>query len=409
MTKRFFNDIVMPNLLVIPMITHWLLPDSIEGRLYITFNDIVYYIPNICYVIYIINYLANNRNSISISIQKLTKLLSLLLFVYSLVHISYILGDDHIITIANVVISNFSFVYFPVLFLCFPLNRNQAEHTKWIVITANIILALEVILFSTGTLNYTSSAGNNLTDNLYEQGGIFRISTTVGAATGTGVVISVLGIIITSCYKINLKIKYLLIFLFTIAVFFTISRGSILLWGLYLLILFYYSFYKYFNYNKRILSIIIAISSLSILNSYGIFDPIKERTESLKYDDVTTGRDDRYQKAIKIFDESNYIGVGSGQVFPEKSIKKYVGKEYNMAPHNTYLTYLAEIGIIGLTLILILYLYTLFNIDYSLIISKMFPFILLLSYNTEGCIVTAEFLSLMFFYIMLTLIKTKKT
>lgn len=386
---------ILSILLVLPMVSHWILPDSIETRFYLNILGLIFYVPNICYFFYIFLY-SKGKYRHDVILSKITKFISVLLFCYATFQLISLLGLGRLDEIANILLCNFSFVYFPAVFLCFPLSSTQIDKSKGVIAFAAVFLSLQIILYGLGILTYTSATGNDLTNEQLAVAGVFRVSTTAGAATGTAAVICLLGILLTSFYKFSEKTKVVLFVTCTIAIFLSMSRGAAISWSLYALLLLYSNYIKKKKSSTRIKAILVAFFIGIALFYSGVFNPIYERTEQIE--DITTGRESRFEAGFDVFMESSGFGVGAAQVFPDKSISKVIHAGFWMAPHNTYLIYLAEMGILGFLLIIFLYYQMAKRLKYDSAVSIMFLVVLLINLNTEGCFVNSEFLALFFFY-----------
>lgn len=393
MKKVNLSSYIRPNLLVIPIILRWLLPVSIEDRLIINFFGIYFFMPDFMYLIYI---LTHKREDILYKHRKTALAFLGLSFGFVLFHMLFSEGDLNYKL--NVLIGSFSFIYIPFIYIKWPLDKDGFEKIKITLIVSLLILCGEVLLYSLGILVYTTADGDDLTDGLYDTGGIMRISTTVGAATGTAIIILMLGCIVTGYYKMGKVKLYSLFILITVTLLFTVSRGSLLIWLIYVGI---YAYKKVsdLSFFKKIGFIIVLAVSLVVLNNRGAFEPLKYRMEMNKADE-STGRDDLNNAAVRLIEDSGYFGVGIGNVFPEKNIQYKLNVPYYIGMHNTYLVYVAEIGIIGLFFLLMFYLFVIGQLRFHKIpLSLTIVCILIISFNTEAVFVDQEYIALFFLLI----------
>ena len=252
-------------------------------------------------------------------------------------------------------------------------------------------------------MSYQAETGNDLVQSDFDYAGIFRISTSVGAATGTAIVLCILGIIINSYLDISKKLKMTLLGLFTISIFFTISRGGILTWVVYLCMIGYYNLYRKSYFKQKLLFISIFTISFYLFNYMGVFEPIKQRYIDMSSQDISAGREDVQKRAFKLFTSTSGVGIGSGQLYPDKSLNAIIKSPYRMAPHNTYLLILVELGIFGAILFSFFILYVLFHLDYRTAISRMLVVIMIINLNTEGVFLNAEFYAIIALFIMCSL------
>lgn len=387
MPKFLSKDFIFPNLLVIPMVSQWILPEGLEQLFFVNLLGIVFYLPNILYFIYIYLYKKRAGRYRMFSVSSGKKMIIVVAMVYFFAFLLCQIGVFRIDEILNIMINDFAFVYAFILFFYYPLPKEELDKTKYVVLFALVVICLEVMLFSTGTLIYTSSSGNGLTDSAHELGGIYRISTTVGGATGTGVVISLCGYLCSSFYQFNEKLKIGLLALISVAVFFTVSRGSILVWSMYLIVLLFREYLCRVKFSKKILYIIVFFSLGYIGYQNGIVDPIIKRQEALElYGDESTGRDERVESMTKCIVDYNFLGVGAGMIYSDKSINSVYNKDNNLgfSPHNSHLLILAELGIVGYLFFLYLYIGILKRLDYKKSGAIIIPFVFLITLNTEN-------------------------
>lgn len=397
--RGVFHKYIFPNLLVFPMVSHWILPSGIEQQLYLWLFGVCFYLPNLCYLWYIGAYKSQKRISVILhpGIKKWILIFCFVLLGYVLVGAMV----NNIRGLGLILIDNLTFIYFPILFLLYPLDERQIERTKYLMVGALLILIAEVILFSLGIMHYTTDAGNTLEGQDYV--GVMRISTTVGAATGTGLILLVLGVLSTSVYTMPKKYKIALLILTTIAILFTISRGATISWLLYCAYYFYHYYFKHKKLRHKVYAALSVVVVLLALNNMGVFDPMYERSQQLGGLEDATGRNERMQKGLSIYEKSGKVGVGSGQVFPEKSIESKIKSPYLMAPHNVYIILLAEYGWLGTLLILSMLLMIFAHFDYRKPSSVFVWVFLAINFNTEGCILAAEFFSLLMFLCMVSI------
>lgn len=396
MVQNTKHEIIMPLLLVFPMVSHWLLPAGVEQQLIMGGGVFSFYLPNICYLIYVLLYRFHGPGVEVYSNKRLVPKVKSILFMmtlYALINL-FIQDANHIFLAFTCCLN---WIYGTYLFIRFPMTLTQIENTKYIIVPSLVILSLEIILFSTGVFQYSSTEGNDIAGHEYS--GIYRVSTTVGAATGTGVVIAILGMISTSKYTLNKYCRLLLFLMTTVAIFYTISRGCIITWIMYVS---YYSFYtlRHLKIYRKLQFVLLACIIVFSLNKYDVFAPVFERTQTLSSDDnLDSGREERTEQAFFIGQSSMYMGVGAGQVFPDKTVSMYIQTPYRMAPHNFYMVLFSENGLIAVFSIILLLLTMLKGQKYSDPAVVGFILMILINFNTEGCIANAEFWALvMFFY-----------
>lgn len=389
---------ISPSFLVIPMISHWILPSAIEIKLYVNILGIPFYCINLFYVLYIASYFKNkNENNAKLKFQ--IKYLCCLFGYICL--LSGLWNDSE--PLLPILFNAYPIIWLvPVMILC-PLNENQIQLTKYVMAFALLFLCIEVLLYATGTLSYRSTSTNALLTGQEYAGGIMRISTTIGGATGTAIIIVWLGALCISVYKFCTFIKWSLFILSTITVFYTVSRGSIIVWILYSIYYFYKYYLQYRSFKVKILAILSALIVTGGLNYFSVFDAVLDRNEQLS-NNMTTGRDVHIERSIRIIEESHGFGVGPAMMFPEKSIQNIVTAKKKEASHNAFFIIIGEMGFIGLLLFLAIIILILSNISYGNPLSIFVWLALLINFNTEGVVLMSEFMAL-FIFILMTQLK----
>lgn len=396
------RDIITVCLLLVPMVSHWILPDGIERRLYFDIAGLPLYSFDICYIIYITRYKRLSVEKKSETPQSVRRTLSVtfsLFFIYALI-VSVL--NDRDSTFAKLLCDNW-FLGAAFIFLRYPLSKEMLQRSRFIIIPAAIILSLEVVLYATGALTYTEELGDQ------EFGGVSRISTTIGAATGTAVILYMLGGIILSLYTdLNRKIKWGVILLITVAIFYTISRGSILAWGLFLAIFIYKNYLRNSRFTTKLYAVIISFLVLTVLNRYNVFDPVIERQEMLVAQDmVDTNRDYKVEQTLKYYRESNYLGVGLGEMKVEKGLENKVKVSCGTGVHSFYYNTLGETGIVGLLLVMIFLIRMVINFDFKDDMTYLSLIILTFTFTSEPVFVLAEFTTIAFFIFSMAIKKNE--
>lgn len=399
--KLFSHDFIIPNLLVLPMVTHWLLPSGVEHRMYFDFAGLLCYLPNFFYLLYLITY---KKLRIPPKVHKVKVYVALLLFMLFYVLVRSLGDGFSFVEYFNVLLGNLAFIYIPLLFLLFPIDSERADNTKYLMCFSLVFISLQVILYGLGIMSYTSATGDDLTANEYDIGGVFRVSTTVGASTGTGLIIAMLGMLVVGFYKLRPFVKFSLLILTTITLFFTLSRGPILLWLVFICI-YFFRLVKSVSFKYKFIITVLLVGSVYFMDIYGVFNPLKERIEYKKTEstDITSGRGEFYKDAISIVRESDYLGVGSGKVFPEKHLVVLLKNQYSIRMHNTYLVYLAELGLLGGLFYLLFYLFVLAKTDFrNTLLGWGLLLVLIINYNLEAVFVYGEYIGLVMFIILLS-------
>ena len=388
------------------MVSHWILPDGIEQTLYIHLFFPIY-LPDICYLIYMVNYSSLWNKTVGAEevykdiahSKSLVRILSAML-IYSTFLTIFNQCDGFI----DILFGGQWFTYCGLLYLLYPMNKRMIENTKFIIIPTLIILCLEVILFSLGILTYTVDLGSQ------QYGGVTRISTTIGAATGTAVILCFIGAMVLSLYNIKATYKLILGILSSVAIFFTASRGSSAVWLLYIGVYIYANYIYKSKLSKKISISMLAICGVLILNQFGVFDPLLDRQSQLSAEsNLLTSRDELVDRAMVVARNSNYIGVGQAQVNRCKGLTEYVSSDNIVGVHNYYICTLAENGIMGLLLLIVFVLVMLKHLNYKNSLSFLIVLIFLVTFNTEPVFSYEEFCAPVFLIIMTCLKRNEST
>lgn len=391
-----YLNYIIPFLLCFPMISRWIFPSAFEMLLVVDLKFYSLYLPDLTLLLYL--YLQKRIGLFKKSLWQIAFENRLKFFVFLLIGYSIIIGvannnSEVILPIS----SDFSWIWVTIIFVFYPLSKEQMEKTKYIMIPTLIILCIETMLYSFGILHYTSSTGDELSHQEYAN--IFRISTTIGAATGTALILMILGFICTSKYKISTGLKVFLYVVTSISILLTISRGSIFTWCVYLLAAILIYFFSKGISVKKFFFVFLVLGALLGFYHHGFFNPLIERNAQLSYSaNIESNRDYLRENALRFARDSHYMGVGLGQVFPNKDVSSSINSVYKTAPHNCYLIILAELGILGLALFLLMIIMMTLHLDFSSAASIGWIGLLLVNFNTEGVILHSEFWSVVILF-----------
>lgn len=390
--KKYF----IPACLILPMISHWILPWGIEFKLYLHIFGAYLYLPDFLYIIYLLSFVKNKRAPR----LQLNRSLSIIFICFAIIIYTY--TTNLLKGIGNtgwLIINNLSIVWLTLIFILFPLDKRQIEATKPLMLAALLILVVQVILYSLGILNYTTTDNHTLKGQDF--GGIMRISTTIGAATGTAIVIGLLGAICVTVYSWTQKWLIALFVLTSLGVFFTMSRGTSLIWGCFCIYYFYIYKLRHLGFTKKIKSILLITFAVGIFYGLGGFDPIINRTQHMeKSGDFSAGRENKSRISNRMIDESAPWGYGLGQVLPEKACEIDKLAPYHYAPHNMYYLICIELGWPGLLLFVLLFITLITGMYLKLPLSIYIIMVLLVNGNTETVLLDSEFSALLLFAIM---------
>lgn len=187
--------------------------------------------------------------------------------------------------------------------------------------------------------------------------GISRISTTVGAATGTGIVLYLLAAWLIDLVRDSKALTFAVLALGGVAIGFTMSRGSLLAYALYSACVII-SMVRTDGVSVRSF---LFMASAAVLLVFGLESALgRSFTERFSrvgaLGDFSTGRHERLASGLELFRSKPLFGYGWGSVvlcnrvatvdlqrFPELAAVP----ETLRSPHNAYLGSLGEVGIVG--------------------------------------------------------------
>ena len=395
---RKFNQYLLPSCLVMPMILHWILPAGIETKLYRHLFGITFFIPDFLYTLYLFLYNPKKQENYQYLNPKRRKIL--LGFAFIIIELTLLITTLKGITYSfDLLINNLSFIWLSLLFLLFPLSPNQIQLTKPFFVTALCILIAEVIIYSLGIMTYKTAAGAALKGQDYD--GIMRISTTIGAATGTAVIIGLLGAVVLCTYQWSSKSKIIWIIAISIGVYFTMTRGTSLIWTLFIIYYFYINFLKGVNKTTKLRYISIGIILVLLFYSAGGMDPILNRVDHMeKSGDAGSGRESKWIKSMKMIEESAPWGYGLGQVQPEKAIEMQYKTPHHFAPHNVYTLISIELGYWGIIIFILFIFFIMSGTYYKSSLAVYLWLLWLINSNTESFILESESMALIMFAVM---------
>lgn len=279
------------------------------------------------------------------------------------------------------------------------------NYTKWIkkviyIATLSLLalIVLQQVSFSFG-LGYFASGQQEI--ELID--GVYRVGTTVGGSTYTGVFVVILcGILLSLTKSQIMKCVILLITIFSTILSGTRSSMIVaIVVGLYLI----FRAKKISNAYRIMAVAVFMVFLLPILESV-----VEERNEAAVYStDITSGRTERWENMFKLMDNnsSSYlVGFGGGTV-PISNYNKEI--QPLSSPHNAYLGMLFQYGILGLFfLVVMLFKKTkcMFGHYSEAFITMIFS--LFICWNTE--VITLSFLYSFFFWLLyFTEINTNET
>ncbi|HHX70480.1 MAG TPA: O-antigen ligase family protein [Gallicola sp.] len=390
--KPSFKDVFVVSLLILPIMSRWLLPSSIETPLTKSIQNIPFYLPNILIFIFLLFALKNNRNIH----------LKLVFWIHFLFFTIGVLVNEYTDKLAFIFSGTY---YFYAIFIAlhYRLSSNQKIILKRFLFISLLLLFIQVVLYSTGILEYSLDITSG-----YEIGGVYRISTTVGAATGTAGLIFLIGCLVFYLYGKTFS-GYSALIITALSLLLLISRGAIAAFGLFSLLYFWNDIRK--SFKKFFITVFLLGVIITSIYKIGLFDPLLTRIEAQTYENnLYSGRDVLIESTLSTVDKSSsyLFGVGTGNIYPSKDVKILnIKSKYPGAPHNSFVLIFAEQGIFGLLLFGIFWSVLLFTIKKNkTLFYTLLSFVVVL-FNTETVfIVDSEYVFLLSIAIMMALDKS---
>jgi len=165
----------------------------------------------------------------------------------------------------------------------------------------------------------------------------------------------------------NFKNKFIYYSIFFVSIFIVLVSGERSSIGLLFISLFLYFFFSEIKIIEKvkIFACIIFITVLSLSYLPGLKERIFDNTKTLIFESekikvFSRGHQEHYESALKMFKKNMITGVGIRNFRLEcrKDEYRYIGvNSCTTHPHNTYVQFLAETGIIGFLFIFSLLLY----------------------------------------------------
>jgi O-antigen ligase len=304
----------------------------------------------------------------------ITKELKILSLCFFMLIISNLFSHDY--QLQRLVISS-NFYFFGIFFSILRLKNSDFTIVKYMIIIASIFLSLQIILISFGFITIDTGIQ-------YEAGNYVRRGTTAGPATFTGHILIFLVALICFSIKSDYR-KLLFVAISFFVIFLTGTRGAMLAIAFSIILFLWKS--KILN-KKNSFQIIISVALLFVLGSYlNVANTIIARNNEAERIEggVFSGRSDRVSDSIDFFLKNwktSFLGVGGAECpYYDFQLSEVQPK---LSPHNIYISFLVENGIMGFLLLLILVcilfkkLLKTNSVQASLLIS-----VLLFSFNTE--------------------------
>ena len=267
-----------------------------------------------------------------------------------------------------------------------------------------ILFTVEIFLFSTGVATFSGIQGTEID-------GIYRISTTAAAATGSAGLAFLLGVMSFYFYEKRVW-GYVALALTLISILLLMTRGALLAFFMFVILY----LIKYIKKSFRtFLKISCAVAVLFfIVYKLGYVDPVLERVQqSIEEHDVTSGRDVLIDNVLADFNENNnpITGLGIGNVYPTKDVRTCgIIPTFPGAPHNAYVLVFAEQGMLGCLFFILFWLLVLIKTRKKEILFPALLSVVLILFNVETVFaVDTEFIFLIAILLMLTMKPTLQT
>lgn len=335
------SKIFISFLYLCPLICYYLLPSTYEDFISIDIGYFSFFVPE--FSIIILLFLRKNKQPLNSAHFNFLKISILVMIMFGLVSCA---DTRHVYTLyACTVMLRF----FSVILFCFyfSIKESLMGIVKYFILGLFLILSFEIIVFSFGLLSWVIPLSSS------DYGNVQRINSTIGAATGTAMVYYLLSIWAAELFYNNKKILLFIIINSCITMTVTMTRSGVLM----ILLLFLIFIAKYlFSTQKSLKSKINLMVSTGLLlaiiifsvEKFGILDSFQRRIENAQlydaYNDDYAGRYVRAKQAIDFIADNPLIGVSPGHFHVrEKYAVNNIG--YG-APHNSYLLFATEYGLI---------------------------------------------------------------
>ncbi|MDN3619151.1 O-antigen ligase family protein [Polaribacter undariae] len=299
-----------------------------------------FFLPEICF--FLLPFVA------PLSIKTLNKNFSLIILTVLGVFLGYLSaingGSEQVM---NNFLAGTDFYATLLVFLFFPLKKENIKFLLKPTVFLISIISLEIILYSFGFLSYEKDLDGNA-----NYSGFSRISTTIGAATGTAVAYFFMTLILFCL--IPKKIKKIFLLSAFIVMGITLTRSVII--ANIILAFFIFKRDKNIWLSKekkflRYIGIIAVLVGLAVtVNKLGIVDNLFTRSTGLEVSnsDISNGRFDRWESTFKVVKEFPVLGTGANYITKHKRSRYTKVDSKNLfSPHNTFLLILMERGIVG--------------------------------------------------------------
>ena len=332
----------------IPFLSDIILPSSIQS-LFVLGKDSSY--PFYLFDIFIFLFFLIALSKDKIKIVK-PDLLKLIIFYVLCVFFS---------TIANNIFHLFVGLHYCIDFILYAFLFRFAFYNKTEV--SIVLMGFRFLIFFLSIQLFLVYFGFIQFETLGNNGLMLRAGTTAGNSNMVSHLLYLLCFV--SLFNLNNKIWHVIIIIVSgLGIFFTLCRGAILAYALFV-VCYVFLYIKKKKFLVKIAAALLFIGVFLSLNYYFHFEEVLEarQEESLAYsggDDYSAGRTERWENVINTLNRNNTFFWGEGvastgmhrtEVLSSKNID--AGK---FSPHNVYIALLSETGIISLLIFLCIFL-----------------------------------------------------
>lgn len=332
MSQMRINSVVMP-LVSALLISTFCLPASIRAQYSLTLfgvemfaGEFVLYSMSVCFMIFLV------RNKVfSIATCFLLGALSILP--------GNMLGHPGEVLKFYVIGSGFYFSAMLVFSLRTRLSDLSVQLSVFIIM---LFLSIQCLIVSLGIAN--------LSDNrtIYSYGKLIRPITTAGPSTLTSCVILTAAAYLNKSFSNNRKRLFLVNLVAIGGISFSMARGALIA---YLMASIVFMFLNSKRASHILLYCLISCAAFGVAQHIGFIDSLSNRSEEVK-DDYSSGRFERWEQAFSQLNASSAVfGLGSGTT-PYDLAMTNNPDGILASPHNTFLSFLFESGVLSAVLYL---------------------------------------------------------
>lgn len=242
----------------------------------------------------------------------------------------------------------------PLIYIsCIRFSPFQKDLIKWASLILCLGAGMQVILYGLGVFSYISDMSGETVGVI---GSASRVSTTLGAATGTAVFIFLTGVLSALLFVGRPAIVWSILLFIMLCCFISQSRGALVMSAAFCGILLLTFTRDSRSHGGGVISRVglLIFAALLFLSFYTSRQDLADQWQQRIFNAGgnifdSTGRDYRFVEAYNTFVESNFMGIGMANYLGRQKFTP--GNERQAAkssPHNVYLLILAETGFLGI-------------------------------------------------------------